>query len=200
MSDKVLSGSDGVMKALEEIARKMGGGEVAVGFMEGATYPDGTPVAAVAFWNEYGHGGHFPAPPRPFFRTMIAKESPTWPKKMAKLAKAFNYDGPRVLALMGEDIGGALQASIIDLNEPALSKTTLMLRKVYGNSHSDIRARDVLAAQELVSEGFGGAEGTQAKPLVWTGHLLKSVAYHADIFNIAIPEIFAISLRSFLNC
>ena len=45
MPDKVLSGADGVMKALEDIARKMGGGEVAVGFMEGATYPDGTPVA-----------------------------------------------------------------------------------------------------------------------------------------------------------
>ena len=56
MPDKVLSGADGVMKALEDIARKMGGGEVAVGFMEGATYPDGTPVAAVAFWNEFGKG------------------------------------------------------------------------------------------------------------------------------------------------
>ena len=51
MAGRTLQGSDAVMKALEEIARKMGGGEVAVGFMEGATYPDGTPVAAVAFWN-----------------------------------------------------------------------------------------------------------------------------------------------------
>ena len=41
MTDHVLHGADGVSKALEEIARKMGGGEVAVGFMEGATYPDG---------------------------------------------------------------------------------------------------------------------------------------------------------------
>ena len=65
MVDHVLHGADGVSKALEEIARKMGGGEVAVGFMEGATYPDGTPVAAVAFWNEYGGPGR---QPRPFFR------------------------------------------------------------------------------------------------------------------------------------
>lgn len=27
---------------------------VRVGVLESATYPDGTPVAMVAFWNEYG--------------------------------------------------------------------------------------------------------------------------------------------------
>ncbi len=122
MADHVLQGADGVSKALEEIARKMGGGEVAVGFMEGATYPDGTPVAAVAFWNEYGGPGR---PPRPFFRQMIAKESPTWAPKMAKLAKATNYDGPKVLAMMGEDIKGALQQSINDFTTPALAESTV---------------------------------------------------------------------------
>ena len=122
MPDKVLSGADGVMKALEDIARKMGGGEVAVGFMEGATYPDGTPVAAVAFWNEFGGPGR---PPRPFFRQMIAAESPTWAGKMAKLAKATDYDGDRVLALMGEDIKGALQKSINDFQSPPLAPSTI---------------------------------------------------------------------------
>lgn len=177
MATHSLSGSDGVMRALEAVAKRMGGGEVAVGFMEGATYPDGTPVAAVAFWNEYGHGGNFPAPARPFFRTMIAKESPTWPGKMGKLAKATDYDGPRVLALIGEDIKGALQQSITDLTSPELSPTTLMLRSIYGNKPGEIRARDVLAAQELVAEGHDGASGTQAKPLIWTGHLLNSISY-----------------------
>jgi hypothetical protein len=177
MVDHVLQGADGVSKALEEIVRKMGGGEVSVGFMEGATYPDGTPVAAVAFWNEYGHGGPFPSPPRPFFRNMIAKESPNWPKTMAKLAKAFDYDGPKVLALMGEDIKGALQQSINDFADVELSKTTLMLREIYGNNPHQIRARDVLAAQELVAEGYSGASGTQAHPLIWTGHMLNSIAY-----------------------
>ena len=47
MAGHTLQGADGVAKALEEIAKRMGGGEVAVGFMEGATYPDGTPVAAI---------------------------------------------------------------------------------------------------------------------------------------------------------
>ena len=122
MADHTLSGSDGVMKALEAITQRMGGGEVAVGFMEGATYPDGTPVAAVAYWNEFGSVGQ---PARPFFRQMIAAESPTWPDKMAKLAKGTDYDGPRVLALMGEDIKGALQQSINDFTTPALAESTI---------------------------------------------------------------------------
>lgn len=167
MPDKVLSGADGVMKALEDIARKMGGGSVSVGFMNGATYPDGTPVAAVAFWNEYGavvevdahetviyrsvkangdfnKGGKFvkkgksnfasthmvPAhtiriPPRPFFRNMIAKESPGWPKLMAKLAKAYNYDAKKVLDLMGENIKDALVNSIRETTSPGNAKSTI---------------------------------------------------------------------------
>lgn len=110
------------MKALEEIAQRMGGGEVSVGFMEGATYPDGTPVAAVAFWNEFGNSEQ---PARPFFRQMIAAESPTWPDKMAKLAKATNFDGDKVLGMMGEDIKGALQKSINDFQTPALAQSTI---------------------------------------------------------------------------
>ena len=122
MAGRTLQGADGLSKALEEIAKRMGGGEVAVGFMEGATYPDGTPVAAVAFWNEFGKEGQ---PPRPFFRQMIAAESPGWPKKMAALAKATNYDGDKVLALMGEDVKGALQQSINDFQTPGLAPSTI---------------------------------------------------------------------------
>lgn len=154
MSTKTLTGSDGVMKALEEIARRMGGGEVSVGFMAGATYPDGTPVAAVAFWNEFGKGveskeGNYFQMPRPFFRQMIAAESPTWPGKMAKLAKATDYDGDKVLALMGEDIKGALQKSINDLQSPPLAPST------------------------VENKGF-------AKPLIDTSHMLNSVTYEVE--------------------
>lgn len=123
MPDSILSGSDAVMKALEDIARKMGGGEVSVGFMGNATYPDGTPVAAVAFWNEFGKPPY--QPPRPFFRRMIAKESPAWPVKMARLAISCDYDAERVLALMGKDIKGALEQSINDLSDPPLKQSTI---------------------------------------------------------------------------
>lgn len=154
MAEKVLQGGDGLSKALEDIARRMGGGEVAVGFMEGATYPDGTPVAGVAFWNEFGKSvqsaeGNYYQMPRPFFRRMIAAESPGWPGKMAKLAKAYNYDGSEVLALMGEDIKGALQQSINNLQSPPLAEST------------------------VARKGFG-------KPLIDTSHMLNSVTYEVN--------------------
>jgi hypothetical protein len=124
MSSKVLSGGDKIQKALADIAKRMGGGEVSIGFMAGATYPDGTPVAAVAFWNEYGKP-ETGQPPRPFFRRMISDQSPGWADKMARAAKATDYDGPKVLALMGEDIRGALVQSINDFQSPALAASTI---------------------------------------------------------------------------
>ncbi len=180
MVTKTLQGSDEIMEALGKIASDMAGGAVSVGFMEGATYPDGTPVAAVAFWNEYGHGGRFPAPPRPFFRTMINKESPTWPKKMASLAKATNYNGAQVLGLMGQDIQDALKQSINELTAPPLSSTTLMLRKMFGNKPENITFSDVLDAQNRVAKGEDGATGTQAKPLIWTSHMLNSITFKVE--------------------
>lgn len=124
MSVETLQGSDSVMRKLADIAKRMGAGHVDVGFMEGATYPDGTSVAGVAFWNEFGVPSHG-QPPRPFFRNMIAAESPTWPQKMAGIAKAADYDGDRVLGIMGEDIVGALSQSIVSFQEPALAPSTV---------------------------------------------------------------------------
>lgn len=109
-----------VERKLKEIASRMSG-SVEVGFLEG-NYPDGTPIAAVAFWNEFGNGS---APPRPFFRTMIAKESPSWPDKVASEAKRTNNDGPKVLAAMGLEIQGALIQSINDLTSPPLAASTI---------------------------------------------------------------------------
>lgn len=108
-----------VESKLKEIASRMSG-SVEVGFLEG-NYPDGTPIAAVAFWNEFGASG----PPRPFFRGMIAKESPLWPDKVASEAKRTNNDGPKVLAAMGLEIQGALIQSIKDFTTPALAQSTI---------------------------------------------------------------------------
>lgn len=117
-----LKGGDKLKAKLEEIARSMGGGSVRVGFLEDAKYPDGTPVAAVAFWNEFGKVGQ---PPRPFFRQMIAKESGDWADVMASQAKATDFNGPVVLGRMGELIKGQLQQSINEFESPALSPKTI---------------------------------------------------------------------------
>lgn len=122
-----------VEKHLRELAQKMSG-TVEVGFLEGATYPDGTPVASVAFWNEYGSihrsmDGDTPVmnvtPARPFFRDMIEAESPTWGGKVEALANAKHFDGTKVLEAMGEDIQGALIQSINDFTTPPNAESTI---------------------------------------------------------------------------
>jgi len=172
-----LEGGNKLDGALLAILKKLDVGELSVGFMEGATYPDGTPVAAVAFWNEFGHGGTFPSPPRPFFRPMVANEAPTWAGKLGRLIKSTGGDGKKAMGMLGEDIGAALQQSIIAVKSPALSPTTLMLRKKFGNDPSKIKASDVLQAQHDVASGKSGASGTQAKPLIWTGTMMSSITY-----------------------
>lgn len=117
-----LDGGDRLDAVLLDIIGKLDAGPLSVGFMENATYPDGTPVAAVAFWNEFG--GPY-RPPRPFFRQMIAKESPGWGVKLAKLARATNYDGERSLGLLGQDIADALTQSIIGFSSPPLAASTI---------------------------------------------------------------------------
>jgi hypothetical protein len=156
MAARSLKVSDNVAKKLRGIIARMGGGSVSVGFLEGATYPDGTPVAAVAFWDEFGSihrsegkDGTFTlnvTPARPFFRTMIAKESPSWPGKLAAIAKATKFDGPRSLALMGTDIEGALKKSINDFTTPP-------------NAPSTVKRK-----------GFN-------KPLIDTSHMVNSTGY-----------------------
>jgi hypothetical protein len=109
-----------VERKLKEIASRMSG-SVEVGFLENAKYDDGTPVAAVAFWDEYGASG----PPRPFFRNMIAKEMPSWPDKVASEAKRTNNNGPEILAAMGLEIQGALIQSINDFTTPGNADSTI---------------------------------------------------------------------------
>lgn len=128
MGSHVLSGGAGLSKALGDIARRMKSGSVSVGFMNGAVYEEtGVPIAAVAFWNEYGNPEQG-RPPRPFFRNMIAKESPHWAERIAALAKKFDYDTPTVLGQIGDDIKGALKQSIRDFTTPALSPITIAIK------------------------------------------------------------------------
>jgi hypothetical protein len=97
-----------------------GASGVRVGFLENADYPavpsaSGAPrpalhVAQVAFWNEFGTAR---APARPFFRGMIAKDSPDWGEQLARNLKAADYDSDTALAAMGLSIKDALTTAIV---------------------------------------------------------------------------------------
>jgi hypothetical protein len=181
MDTRSVKMSDAVTATLNDLAKKARG-SVQVGFIDSDQAP-------IAFWNEFGHKGRFPAPPRPFFRSMVSKDSPAWPGMMAGELKRSKMDGHKTLVYMGEHIDGELKQSIIDTNSPPLSPVTLRLRFKFGNHPEKIRARDVIKAQQEVAfnatptkkgkarKALRLATGTEAEPLVWTGDMLNATGY-----------------------
>ncbi len=177
MSTVKLKGGEKLERFLKDLSAKVQkGATLNVGFLEGATYPDGKSVAMVAAIQEFGAPGAS-IPPRPFFRTMIDKESSSWGDKLAAALEATGYDADKALRILGEDIAGALRQSIIDTNSPALSEITLMLRKMKAdNPDLKITGKTVGEAARRLAEGEEPT-GVSTKPLVDSGHLLGSVDY-----------------------
>ncbi len=99
-------------------------GTLEVGFPSGDTYANGVSIPMVAALNEYGVPSRN-QPPRPFFRNMIAADSPQWGKTMGTLLKAMDGDGHKVLTQMGELIAGQLEKSITEFTSPPLSPKTI---------------------------------------------------------------------------
>jgi hypothetical protein len=112
-----ITGGQKLGPALKRLATRLGtGGSVRVGFLEGRTYPAGKKgktlnVAQVAFWNEFGTKK---APARPFFRNTVADLAPTLGARLAKVAKATNYDVKKTLELMGTGIKDRIVKAIVD--------------------------------------------------------------------------------------
>jgi hypothetical protein len=120
-----IKGGDKLEAALRKIAAGLSNGaSVEVGFMGGATYPDGTSVPLVAAFNEFGVPSHG-QPPRPFFRNAIAKGSPVWPKNIATALKSSDYDAARALDLVGVSIEDEIRMSITELVSPPLAQSTI---------------------------------------------------------------------------
>lgn len=120
-----ISGGEALTARLREIAENVKGKSlVRVGFLEGATYPDGTPVAMVAAIQEFG-APSVNIPPRPFFRNMIADHSNEWPKAVGDLLKTTDYDAEKTMGLAGEGIAGQLRQSVVDTNSPPNAESTI---------------------------------------------------------------------------
>lgn len=125
MPDTYLTGGDKFAARLAEISQNVTkAATVKVGFMAGATYSNGTPVAMIAAIQEFG-APRAGIPPRPFFRNMIAAKSPEWPDAVANLLVANNYDAAKTLGQAGEAIVGQLRQSIVDLTDPPLKPSTI---------------------------------------------------------------------------
>lgn len=172
MVDTSLSGGDGLERKLAEIATRVSrAGTLRVGFLEGATYPDGTSVAMVAAINNFG-APEKGIPARPFFTNMIAANSGAWGDELGGLLAAMDYDVERALGMMGEHIAGQLRQSIVDTVAPPNSPVTNLLKQRFpmGGQTFD----DVLQAWDDVAAGETAPAG---KPLVHTGDMLRAVDY-----------------------
>lgn len=120
-----LSGGDRLERALKEMSAKLtNAATVDVGFLEDATYPDGTSVPMVAAIQEFGAPSRN-IPPRPFFRGMINDKSPEWPEAVAELLKDNDFDARKTLELTGSAIKGQLQEAITEFDGVPLSPKTV---------------------------------------------------------------------------
>lgn len=175
--------ADKVLEALGDIASKIKPLQVKVGFMEGATYPDGTSVAMVATSNEFGNPKSG-SPPRPFFRNAIAQHESEWADAIARgVEKGVNTE--TLLSIVGEQIVGDVVQSISTLTDPPLSPVTVLLRNKFPTSRDGMTKWDVVRAREEVNGGpgyFGPVKKAEVdmsnnKPLVWTKVMLRAVDY-----------------------
>ena len=170
-----LSGGDKFDQFLTDLARKLSsGGKLRVGFLEGATYPDGTSVALVAVTQNYGPPGRG-IPPRPFFSHMIEDKSPGWAGSFRQVLRAAGNDGRHALELFGEGVAGQLREAIVEMTAPPLSPVTLVLRDRFPSGEG-YDFGDVVQARRDLASGDVVPSGGHSNPLVWGGHMLNSVA------------------------
>lgn len=121
----VVDGGEQLQRALRQIARKLSSSAtLRVGFLEGATYPNGTPVAMVAAIQNYG-APKVGIPPRPFFTNMVRKRSRDWAKAIRADLQRTGYDVLTTLGRLGLAMEGQLRQSIIETNSPPLSQKTI---------------------------------------------------------------------------
>jgi hypothetical protein len=149
MAAQSFSGGAALEAKLREIAEKAGKpGTLRVGFLEGATYPDGTPVPLVAALNNYGTEN---SPPRPFFTQMVEEKKRGWGNALGKIAVATDYDMSQTLGQMGEGIKDQLQGAIREFSSPGLADSTIA-RKGFNKPLIDTSVMLNSAAYEVKEE------------------------------------------------
>jgi len=170
-----VTGGDKLAKKLRELGKLVDRKTtLRVGFLENARYPDGTPVAMVAFIQDSG-APRAGIPPRPFFRNMIAAKSPGWPDALANILKMTGYDPVKALEIFGEGVADQLVTAITEFDGVPLSAVTLMLRKMRADDPSlQVTGATVGEAARRVAAGQSAA-GVSDKQLVDTKFMLRSV-------------------------
>ena len=175
-----VTGGDKFQAALAEIAKKLStGSTVKVGFMAGATEPDGTSIPMIAAILEMG-APNAGIPPRPFMRNMIADKSGEWPAMIEAELQNNGYDAAKALAALGHVIEGQLAESITSFTDPPLSPITVMLRGMRRNKPDlVVTGATVGEAARRVAAGKTNY-GASSKPLVDQGNMLNSITSEVE--------------------
>lgn len=121
----VISGGAGMDAALAKMAKGLDRPlKLQVGYPEGETYPDGTPLGLVAAINNYGAPA-MGIPPRPFFTDTIKAGESRWPDEIAAIAKAAEYNPGLTLARFGENVANQIRAAIGGWSDPPNADSTV---------------------------------------------------------------------------
>ena len=165
---------------LQEMLESARGEELKVGWFESANYDGETPVAQVAFWQEFGTRT---APPRPFFRPAIEDNQSKWAELVDSGAKAV-IEGIASISDLLNGLGLTVQGDVMNaISGPhlALSPVTLALRKLK-NEGVAINGSVVGAVAAAISRGetgpgqLGAPYGNDT-PLNDTGMMIASLTY-----------------------
>jgi hypothetical protein len=164
-----------IAKRIDEFAGKT----AQAGFFPGQQYGDGTNIAYVAAIQNYGDPSHS-IPPRPFMQDAVSKNREQWTQDAARGIRAIvrgSAQAEQVLSQLGGAMEGDVKAAIADMNSPALSPITVMLRGMRRNDPSlVVTGKTVGEAAERVKEGKTNY-GASAKPLVDTGVMMAAVSH-----------------------
>ena len=132
-----LKGENELRRKLRKMMTDDGVKSIKIGFFSHAKYSDGTPVAAVAAWNEFGHrggaqGGGWggPVPERPFFRNAIRE----FEDEIPKIKNEINVREMTVDEFLANSIGlrmrDILKNNIIKLRQPPNAPATIEIKRL----------------------------------------------------------------------
>ncbi|WVW37743.1 virion morphogenesis protein [Aeromonas phage Gekk3-15] len=117
------------MKDLSKALKSMHGRSVEAGWFESAKYSDGTPVAAVAAWNELGTpDANYPIPPRPFMRKALMDANATIDQRLQRDVTRMlegDFTPDQVLARVGQHYVSSIVDSIKNGNWQGNSDATI---------------------------------------------------------------------------
>ena len=163
MKTKRVPNAEG-QKRLHRAMTEFGHAQGKVGYFETAKYPDGTPVASAAYWNEFGVAEKN-IPPRPTMRPAADETKKEWKVTSLRAMKAILNGGETMVSVMEklcDRCAGTIRKNIKTLTSPPLAISTILARQSIKNQN-----------KKVVSLSL-------AKPLVHTGLMLDSPTYKVE--------------------